>query len=119
MSDAMPSTVSKGATAAERMGLMFRWEYYEWLVGVGQFGHWPYSSAAMVESYWQCNGDPGDMAEWLMETLLADLVEQLHAAPPLVIDGVVFSPDQVVRYQLSLTVQGVIAGIEGHGETRH
>ena len=73
----------------------------------------------MVESYWLCNGDPKGMVDWLMETLLAEIVEQVHSAPPLVIDGVVFSPDQVLQYQLSLTVREVIAEIEGHGQTRH
>ncbi len=30
-----------------------------------------------------------------------------------------FPPDQVVQYQVGMKVQEVVAGIEGHGQTRH
>ena len=66
-----------------------------------------------------CGGDPEAMTEWLMETLMAETVDRLRDAQPLVIEGVTFSPVQVVQYQLGLTVKAVIAVIEGHGETRH
>jgi len=73
----------------------------------------------LVESYLLCGGDPEAMTDWLMETLMAETVDRLRDAQPLVIDGVTFSPDQIVNYQVGLMVQEVIAGIEGHGETRH
>ena len=59
------------------------------------------------------------MTEWLMDTLMAAPVERPRAAPPLAIDGVTFSPDQIVRYQVGLMVQEITAGIDGYGQTWH
>ena len=73
----------------------------------------------MIGAYWRCNGDRNAMADWIIRTEFADVVEGMRYQPPATLDGETYPPEQVLRELVRLRSEEAIAWIEGHGDTRH
>ena len=63
--------------------------------------------------------DADAMTDWLMQTLMFEIVESLRDKPPLVIDGETFPQVQAVRELVSQRARETVAWIEGNGQPRH